>query len=117
MSHTTDLWSGWCREQVESIDARLEVNKRRLIEKTTQEFIKSQDIYADYMRRYSDLVSQYQHDKDPLSATTPSDQHITALHPSSRGSHHYFEYGVRRRRNSCGRYSTYPWCRSNFRYV
>ena len=93
MSHTTDLWSGWCREQVESIDARLEVNKRRLIEKTTQEFIKSQDIYADYMRRYSDLVSQYQHDKDPLSATTPSDQHITALHPSSRGSHHYFEYG------------------------
>lgn len=69
MSHTTDLWSGWCREQVESIDARVAADKKKhLIETTLQAFIKSQDIYADYMRRYNLLVHQHQNEQDLLSA-------------------------------------------------
>jgi len=69
MSHTTDLWSSWSREQVESIDARVAADKKKhFIEKTLQEFIKSQDIYADYMHRYNTLVHQHQDEQNLLRA-------------------------------------------------
>jgi hypothetical protein len=90
MSHTTDLWSSWSswsREQVESIDARVAADKKKhFIETTVQEFIKSQDIYADYMHRYNALVSQYPDEDSSLEEKIkPSSQHPKTFDPMSGG--------------------------------